>query len=163
MSASRQPAEVLKELLSAQPLPGCRVLLYGGGDAALAVWLAAAGAEVAVLDASRDAVIRVLEQTRQAGVERRVRGVESASTQLSMFADVAFDLLVLSPGAPYELSELARILRPGARLVSAVPLDEPSARPLFTSLRPYPSSARFRLPWFRPAPLFWTSRRRSDS
>lgn len=159
MSESPNPAALLRDLVSTEPLPGRRVLLYGGSDAPLAVWLAAAGAEVAILDPSRDVVLAALRETRDAGVERRVRGVETSSTELSMFADFAFDLIVLHPGPPFDLAELARVLRPGARLVSLVPLDETLAAAHFGSLRAYPSPSGFHAPWNRPAALLWTARR----
>jgi SAM-dependent methyltransferase len=161
MSENRQPADFLRELLSTEPLPGRRVLLYGVADARLAVWLAAAGAELAILDPSRDTVLAALRLTREAGVERRVRGVEAPTTDLPMFADLAFDLLVLQPGTPFDLSELARVLRPGARLISLVPLTPPAA--YFTELRQLTAPSGLRAPWSRPAPLLWTARRRSDA
>jgi SAM-dependent methyltransferase len=157
--------EFLKLLLAAEPLPGRRVLLYGASGASLCNWLAAEGAEVAVLSASRDTVLSSLHHARAAGVERRVRAIESSTAQLPMFADLAFDILVLLPGQPFLLHELARILRPGARLISAVPLDPASVRPHFTSLRRHRPGSRFRLPlpWARPAPTLWTARRPSAS
>ncbi len=163
MNNPRPQSEILRQLLAAEPLPGRRILLYGGGDALLSAWLAAEGAEVAILDSSRDAVLAAIAHVQAAGVGRRVRGVEISSADLRMFADLAFDLLVLSPGAPFDLAELARILRPGARLVSSVPLDASAVSPHFTALRRHSAAAFFRLPWSRPAPLFWTARRLSSS
>jgi SAM-dependent methyltransferase len=116
---------------------------------------------LAILDPSRDTVLAALRHTREAGVERRVRGVESPTTELPMFADLAFDLLVLLTGTPFDLSEFARVLRPGARLISLVPLDAPAAH--FTELRQLPAPSGLRVPWSRPAPLLWTARRRSDA
>lgn len=165
MKVATPSTEILKLLLASEPLPGRRVLIYGGSDAALCNWLAAEGAEVAVLTASRDTALSFFDHARSAGVERRVRAIESSAAELPMFADLAFDLLVLLPGQPFHFEELARILRPGARIVSAVPLDSASVRTHFTAVRCHSPGSGFRIPipWARPAPALWTARRPSAS
>lgn len=161
MSQTDQPGLLLRELIAAEPLPGLRILLYGASDAALAVWMAEAGAELALLDPSRDVALEALRQTNEAGAGRRVRAVETRSTALPMFADFAFDLIVVQAGIPFELAEFARILRPAARLVSAVALDPADAARHFSAVLSHPAPSGLRALLRRRAPLYWSARRLS--
>ncbi|GAA1091773.1 class I SAM-dependent methyltransferase [Nocardiopsis composta] len=105
-------------------LRGARVLEIGCGAAQCARWLAAQGARVVGVDIA-------LGQLRHS---RRIDGrtgartpVAQADAQRLPFADASFDLACSSfgafpflPDAPAALTEAARVLRPGGRLVFSV-------------------------------------------
>jgi SAM-dependent methyltransferase len=112
----------LKALLE-DPLPGRRVLDYGCGPADFGIWMATEGAEVTLLDLSPKAVELGLRRAAASGVARRVKGVAADATRLDMFADQAFELVFACASLhhtlkyPNAVEELARIMKPGARLV----------------------------------------------
>lgn len=110
-----EPAhDVLRRLIA-----GCaprRVLEVGGGPGELAAWMQdELGAEVAYLDLSP----RMVELARERGVE-----AQEGDVQALPFADASFDLVVAAwmlyhvPDLDRGLSEIARVLVPGGRLVA---------------------------------------------
>lgn len=109
--------------LEAEPLPGKRVLDYGCGPADFGLWMATEGAEVTLLDLSPLAIELGLKRAKASGVTRRVKGVAADASKLDMFADAAFDLVFACASLhhtlkyPGAMDELARVMRPGARLV----------------------------------------------
>lgn len=111
------------EELRAEPLPGKRIIDYGCGTAEFGLWLAAQSAEVYLVDESPAAIELGLKRARASGLTRRVRSALVQPAGLDMFADAGFDLVFARLGfagplaAPGVLEEVARILRPGGRLV----------------------------------------------
>jgi SAM-dependent methyltransferase len=109
--------------LESEPLPGKRVLDYGCGPADFGVWMATEGAEVTLLDLSPLAIELGLRRAQASGVSRRVKGVAADASKLDMFADAAFDVVFACASLhhtlkyPGAMEELARVMRPGARLV----------------------------------------------
>lgn len=109
--------------LEEEPLKGKRVLDYGCGPADFGIWMATESAEVTLLDLSPKAIELGLKRAQASGVTRRVKGVAADAAHLDMFADWAFDLVFACASLhhtmkyPGALEELARIMRPGARLV----------------------------------------------
>jgi Methylase involved in ubiquinone/menaquinone biosynthesis len=109
--------------LQEEPLTGKRVLDYGCGPADFGIWMATESAEVTLLDLSPRAIQLGLRRAQASGVARRVKGVAADAARLDMFADCAFDLVFACASLhhtlkyPGALEELARIMRPGARLV----------------------------------------------
>jgi ubiquinone/menaquinone biosynthesis C-methylase UbiE len=112
--------------LSQEPLAGKHVLHYRSGTAEFGIWMATESAEVHLLDTSPLAIELGLKRAQASGVARRVKAIHLTDpADLDMFADEAFELiftetplaeLVASPGA---LKEIARIMKPDARLVLA--------------------------------------------
>jgi SAM-dependent methyltransferase len=109
--------------LTAEPLEGLRVLDYGCGPADFGVWMATEGANATLLDLSATAVELGLKRAKASGVQERVQGVAADASTLPMFADRSFDLVFACAALhhtlkyPGAVQELARIMRPGARLV----------------------------------------------
>lgn len=109
--------------LESEPLPGKRVLDYGCGPADFGLWMAGEGAEVTLLDLSPLAIELGLKRAKASGVTSRVKGVAADASKLDMFADAAFDLVFACASLhhtlkyPGAMEELARVMRPGARLV----------------------------------------------
>lgn len=107
--------------LEAEPLAGLRVLDYGCGPADFGLWMATEGADVTLLDLSPKAIEVGLRRARASGVV--VRGVAADAARLDMLGDGEFDLVFACAALhhtlkyPGALDELARIMRPGARLV----------------------------------------------
>jgi len=107
--------------LESEPLRGRKVLDYGCGPADFGLWMATEGADVTLLDLSPAAIELGLRRARASGVE--VRGVAADATKLAMFGDGEFDLVFACAALhhtlkyPGAVAELARIMRPGARLV----------------------------------------------
>jgi SAM-dependent methyltransferase len=109
-----QPQEVaFDEVMVAAPR---RVLDAGCGRGELAERLLETGVEVVALDQSE----RMVELTRARGVDAVVGDVQSLP-----FGDGEFDVVVANfmlyhvPDVELALAELARVLRPGGRLVAA--------------------------------------------
>jgi len=112
--------------LSQEPLAGKHVLHYNSGTAELGIWMATESAEVHLLDPSPQAVELGLKRAQASAVSRRVKAIHLTDpASLDMFADEAFELifteaplakLAESPGT---LQEIARIMKPDARLVLA--------------------------------------------
>jgi SAM-dependent methyltransferase len=97
------------------PAPG-RVLEVGCGWGELAEWIGRdTGAEVVAVDLSP----RMVELARERGVDARIADVQELP-----FADGEFDLVVAAwmlyhvPDIDLALAEIARVLRPGGRLVA---------------------------------------------
>lgn len=95
------------------------VLDCGGGSGSLAVPLAAAGAELTVVDVSIDALSTLLRRAAEAGVSDRVRAVQGEVEVLSELVPVASYDLVLAhgllesvPDRALALRQLALTLRP---------------------------------------------------
>jgi SAM-dependent methyltransferase len=107
--------------LESEPLAGKRVLDYGCGPADFGIWMATEGAEVTLLDLSPVAIEVGLRRARACTV--KVRGVAADATSLDMFRDGEFDLIFACAALhhtlkyPGAIEELARIMRPDARLV----------------------------------------------
>lgn len=104
---------------------GLDVLEVGCGAAQGARWLVAQGARVAAFDVSMGQLRQARELDRRTGVA--VPGLVQADAQRMPFRDGAFDLVVSAFGAlPFvadlegTLQELARVCRPGGRLVASV-------------------------------------------
>jgi 2-polyprenyl-3-methyl-5-hydroxy-6-metoxy-1,4-benzoquinol methylase len=124
--------------LQDEPLAGKRVVDFGCGSGETGLWMANEGAEVYLLDSSREVVDAALERARSCGLERRVRGIVVQGSKLDMFADRGFDLVLTRglPG-PEMLAELARAMKPGARLVISAEdgAAEPDPGGLFGAVR----------------------------
>ncbi len=109
--------------LAAEPLGGLRVLDYGCGPADFGLWMATEGAGVTVLDLSPAAIELAVKRAHASGVA--VRGIAADASRLEMLRDGEFDLVFACAALhhtlkyPGALAELARIMRPGARLVLA--------------------------------------------
>lgn len=107
--------------LEAEPLAGKQVLDYGCGPADFGIWMATEGAGVTLLDLSPAAIEVGLKRARASGV--RVRGVAADASRLGMLGDAEFDLVFACAALhhtlkyPGAVEELARIMKPGARLV----------------------------------------------
>jgi SAM-dependent methyltransferase len=119
----RRLYEATLQALRDPALAGQRVLDYGCGPADFGVWMATEGAQVTLLDISPAAIELGLRRARASGVEARVRGLAADASQLAELEDASFDLVFacasLHHTMKYEgaVSELARVVRPGGRLV----------------------------------------------
>ena len=113
------------EQLLVKPLFGRKVLDYGCGPGEWGVFMATEGAHATLLDLSPAAIELGLRRAKANGVEDRVRGFARDASDLSCFADGEFDLLFANAALhhtlkyPNALAELARVVRPGGRLVLA--------------------------------------------
>jgi SAM-dependent methyltransferase len=93
-----------------------RVLEVGGGPGELAARIGELGCEVVMLDISP----RMVELARARGVDAEVGDAQSLS-----YPDATFDCVVAAwmlfhlPDIDAEVAELARVLKPGGRLVAA--------------------------------------------
>ena len=132
---------------------GLQVLDVGCGDGDLAVSLRRVGAEVTGLDADSRMLCAAQERLRSAALSMSlVRGDLSALP----FADESFDLvtaiavLCFVPDARTAMAEMARVLRPGGRLVLG-DLGRYSAWAAFRRVRGWLGSATWRAARFRSA------------
>jgi SAM-dependent methyltransferase len=109
------------QALEESPVSGLRVLDYGCGTADFGLWLATEGAVVTLLDLSPAAIELGLRRAEASGVT--VRGIAGDAGQLGMLKDGEFDLVFASAALhhtlkyPGAVEELARVMKPGARLV----------------------------------------------
>jgi SAM-dependent methyltransferase len=107
--------------LEAEPLSGRKVLDYGSGPADFGLWMACRGAEVTLLDLSPAAIELGLRRAKVSGLT--VRGVAADASKLDMFSDGEFDVVFACAALhhtlkyPGAVEELARVMKPGARLV----------------------------------------------
>ncbi len=107
------------------PLAGMTVLDYGCGPGDWGVLLATEGARVTLLDLSPAAIELGLRKARASRVVDRVRGIARDGSSLDCFADGEFDLVFASAALHHTLKygpaldDLARILKPGGRLILA--------------------------------------------
>lgn len=121
----RKLYRMLLEAILGRPLAGCRTLEYGCGTGDWALVMAAEGAEATLLDLSPVAIEVGLRRARASGVASRVRGVSRDASELSCFETGEFDLIVACAALhhtlkyPNALAELARILKPGGRILVA--------------------------------------------
>ena len=107
------------------PVAGLDVLEIGCGAAQGARWLTAAGAHVSAFDVSFGQLHQARELDARSGIA--VPRLVQADAQQLPFLDGSFDLAVSAFGAlpfvadaPGTLAEVARVLRPGGRLVFSV-------------------------------------------
>ncbi len=107
--------------LEAEPLAGRAVLDYGCGPGDMGIWMATEGARVTLLDLSPAAIELVERRGRASGVT--VRGIAADASRLDMLAGASFDLVYAAAALhhtmkyPGAVEELARIMKPGGRLV----------------------------------------------
>ncbi len=107
--------------LEAEPLRGLQVLDYGCGPADFGLWMATEDARVTLLDLSPAAIELGLRRAHASGVV--VRGLAADASRLPMLASAGFDLVFACAALhhtlkyPGAMEELARIMKPGARLV----------------------------------------------
>ncbi len=115
--------EATLNALQAVPLEGLKVLDYGCGPADFGVWMATEGADVTLLDISQTAVDLGLLRAAASGVSGRVRGLAADASRLPQLPDASFDLVFACASLHHTLNyeggatELARVVRPGGRLV----------------------------------------------
>jgi SAM-dependent methyltransferase len=124
------PRELALEAV-AEGRPG-RVLEVGCGQGWASEWIKEElGAEVVAVDQSE----RMVELTRRRGVDARVGDVQELPFEDESFdAALAAWMLYHVPDLDRGLAELARVLRPGGRLVAVTNAPE-SLRELWTLLR----------------------------
>lgn len=107
--------------LEAVSLRGKKVLDYGCGPADFGLWLATEGADVTLLDLSPAAIEVGLKRAHASGVT--VRGISADASNLRMLGDGEFDLVFACAALHHTMKysgaveELARVMKPGARLV----------------------------------------------
>lgn len=107
--------------LENEPLKARKVLDYGCGPADFGIWMATEGADVTILDISPAAVELGLRRARVSGVD--IRGIAADAAHLPMVATGEFDVVFACAALhhtlkyPGALEELARVMKPGARLI----------------------------------------------
>jgi 2-polyprenyl-3-methyl-5-hydroxy-6-metoxy-1,4-benzoquinol methylase len=107
--------------LEAEPVRGKKVLDYGCGPADFGLWMATEGADVTLLDLSPAAIEVGLKRARASGVT--VRGISADASRLDMLRDQEFDMVFACAALhhtlkyPDAVEELARVMKPGARVV----------------------------------------------
>lgn len=108
------------------PDPPARVFDIGGGPGRYSIWLRQQGYDVTLLDLSSSNLKLAEEKAAEAGVDLKL--AHSSATDLSFFADDAFDVILLM-GPLYHLitlkdrqqalSEARRVLKPGGRIFAS--------------------------------------------
>jgi SAM-dependent methyltransferase len=107
--------------LEAALVRGKKVLDYGCGPADFGLWMATEGADATLLDLSPAAMELALRRAHASGV--LVRGISADASDLRMLLDAEFDVVFACASLhhtlkyPGAVEELARIMKPGARLV----------------------------------------------
>lgn len=104
------------------PLAGCRTLLMAGGGGQQGPLLAAAGAEVTVLDLSDEQLVQDRKVAEREGLN--IRTIQSSMDNMEQLGDDEFELIVhpcsncFVPDLTPVWSEAARVLRKGGTLIS---------------------------------------------
>ncbi len=117
----RQLYRATLRALESEPLHGRKVLDYGCGPGDFGLWMACRGADVTLLDLSPAAIELGLRRAKASGLV--VRGIAADASNLKMFGDAEFDLVFACAALHHTLKypgaaqELARVMKPGARLV----------------------------------------------
>ncbi len=134
-------------------LTGKRALCLAAGGGRQSALYAAAGAEVTVVDISRE----MLALDRQVAAERglNIRVIEASMDDLSALASVEFDL-VLQPVSTCYVPEVAKVYREVARVTAAGGLyisqhKQPTS--LQAEVRPSGSGYQLIEPYYRMGPL----------
>ena len=132
---------------------GQRVLCLAAGGGLQSALLAAAGAEVTVVDLSP----AMLEQDRHVAVSRglTVRIIEGSMDDLSMLGDASFDI-VIQPVSTCYVSDITRVYREVARVTVAAGLyvsqhKQPTS--LQASARPGPQGYTIQDDYYRHEPM----------
>jgi len=129
--------------------PGARALdlATGTADLALRMARAAEGVQVVGVDPSEGMLAVGRDKVRDAGLDGRIR-LEAGDAQALRFEDDGFDAAAIAfgirnvPDRPRALAEMARVTRPGGRVV-VLELSEPRRGPLG-------ALARFHVHWLVP-------------
>jgi len=107
--------------LESEPLRDQTVLDYGCGPADFGLWMATEGASVTLLDISPAAIELGLKRASASAVN--VRGLAADASRLDRLPNSEFDLVFACASLhhtmkyPGAVEELARVMKPGARLV----------------------------------------------
>jgi SAM-dependent methyltransferase len=102
--------------------PGARLIDVGAGAGAAALMAASRGAEVLAIDASPAMAARIAARAKNAAMADRVHACVMDGMALGL-PDASFDTaisvfgVILFPDAPEGMREIARVMKPGGRVV----------------------------------------------